>query len=92
MTPEIAHIQTNQVFAEFQLTSELKAKLENTEQSRKTLLDNMELQLQQLASREKAPQDSLQQLGEAVDCPAAGLYRRQSTSGRSLQPADMGPS
>lgn len=56
----IGHIQTATVFASFELKQELEATLKNRQQSRQTLLENLELQFRQMETR-KISQDSLAQ-------------------------------
>lgn len=60
---EIAHIQTGEVFAAFAMAQELDAKLQNTRQSRETILETMKLRLQQMEAQ-KTSLDSLQSLAQ----------------------------
>lgn len=55
---KVAYIQTAKVFAEFQMTQELDAKLDNTRQARQTIIENLNLRMQAMQSR-RAPLDSL---------------------------------
>lgn len=48
-TSKTVYVKTDQVFEAFMLTKNLKAKLENTEQSRKSVLEDMELNARSLA-------------------------------------------
>lgn len=55
-SPKIAHIDSSKVFSAFALTKELQNKLKNTQQSRKSILDSMEVNLNGLvAELEKNP-------------------------------------
>ena len=48
----VIHINPDEVFASFTLTKELDAKLKNLEQSRKTLLSNLEFRIRDFQQRE----------------------------------------
>ncbi|MEM7370404.1 MAG: OmpH family outer membrane protein [Bacteroidota bacterium] len=59
---KIVYIHTEQVFASFDLTKELDAKLSNTFEARRTVLDNLDLQIQSVRTSQTATQDSVQLL------------------------------
>ena len=63
---EIAHVQTAQVFASFDLKKELEARLDNLRQSRQSVLEQLQLDYKQMANR-AAPADSLLALGAEIE-------------------------
>jgi len=67
---KVAYVQSNQVFESFALTKQLQAELENTQQARKAVLDEIGLRLERMSVQDKAAKDSLESLSN-------DLYARQ---------------
>lgn len=58
---KFAHIDTEKVFNSFKLTQEYQSRLANLNESRKSILQNLQLSIQDMESRKVSP-DSLQQV------------------------------
>ena len=69
---EIAYVNSNRVFAEFMLSKELKGKLDQTNEARKQVLDELDRKIKGLASvleqnsQKTTVRDSLEQLVQTV--------------------------
>ena len=74
---KIVHIQSAQVFAEFQLKLELESKLSNLEQSRTRVLKELELEIKAMESRAGAA-DTLQFLVDQYVAKEAEFAKDQS--------------
>ncbi|MEM6801397.1 MAG: OmpH family outer membrane protein [Bacteroidota bacterium] len=62
---KFAHINTEKVFNSFSLTQEYQSRISNLSQSRKSILENLQLRLQDMESR-NVSQDSLQMAFEQL--------------------------
>lgn len=85
---KIAYVNSNQVFAEFTLSQELKAKLDQTNEARKQVLDQLDRKIKGLASvlernsQKMAVRDSLEQLVQTV------AYKREEYTQDNEQQAE----